>query len=174
MILYIYSVKDFKSHQREFFSCDNINIENQNNEIVKGFISIDTGKVMFIYNVASNLLYLNADKRSKKRKAFKILYECLNKDIAVFRPSFDKERKMICEASNKTIKFLHDNKLEYSKSLTNKYCENSINDDYYLFEATLRYDDYEFMYYRNAIKFKDQYENYTGSIIGLIEKYLGE
>ena len=81
---------------------------------------------------------------------------------------------MIRDAPEKSIKFLHENKLESKQNLTKEYCENTLNEDYYLFEANLKYDNFNFLYYRNAIKLKNNYEKHKNEIIKLIEEYLGE
>lgn len=174
MILYIYKVTNFSLHSNDFKNCENININSQDDELIEGNISIENSNVNFIFKCKFNLLFLNAKKRSEKRKAFKILYCCFHEDIDLFMPNFSKERDMICQAPNKSVKFLHNNKLESKKSLTNKYCEDKLDEGYYLFEANLKFNDFSFLYYRNAVKFQNNVVNYKMSIIELIERYLGE
>lgn len=174
MILYIYKITNFRLHSRNFECCENININNHDDELIEGNISIENSNVNFIFKCQSNLLFLNAEKRSEKRKAFKLLYDCFHEDIELFKPKFSNERDMICKTPFKSLKFLHNNKLESKKSLTNKYCEGLLDEDYYLFEAKLTYDNFSFLYYRNAIKIKNNDSMYKMDIIKLIEKYLGE
>lgn len=174
MILYIYKVTNFTLHWSDFKNCENININSHDDELIEGNISIETSNIDFIFKCKSNLLFLNAEKRSEKRKAFKILYGCFQDDINLFMPNFSKERDMICQAPNKSVKFLHNNKLESKKILTNKYCEGMLEEDYYLFEVNLKYEEFSFLYYRNAIKFKNNVSKYKMDLIKLIERYLGE
>lgn len=174
MILYIYKVKNYSLHSQDLENCDNININLSTNDTLEGNIEINNESINFLYKPQSNLLFLNAEKRSKKRRAFRLLYEIFKEDIEIFKPSFSKEREMIRDAPEKSIKFLHENKLESKQNLTKEYCENTLNEDYYLFEANLKYDNFNFLYYRNAIKLKNNYEKHKNEIIKLIEEYLGE
>ena len=72
MILYIYKITNFSLHSRNFECCENININNHDDELIEGNISIENSNVNFIFKCQSNLLFLNAEKRSEKRKAFKL------------------------------------------------------------------------------------------------------
>ena len=176
MILYIYKIRNMDLEIDDFEKIHEINIENHDANTVKGKIS--ECNVEFIYRIDSKLLFIITEKRSLKRKAFKFLYRVLNGNISLFSSSFKKERDMICNADYKNIKFIHDNEIVYSNKLNEAYCNATLKDEYYFFEAEIHFlinqVEYRFIYYRDSIKIKRNYEEKLYEIIGIFEKYMDE
>lgn len=176
MILYIYKIINLDLGMDDFKEIPNVNVENHDLDYIRGKILEDN--VEFIYRTNSKFLFITTEKRSLKRKAFKLFYNALNGNISLFSPSFKMERDMICNADYKNIKFLHDNELVYSNKLNEAYCNNVMNDEYYFFEAELHYSmnqsEYKFIYYRDSIKIKRKYEEKLFEIIKIFEKFMEE
>ena len=170
MILYIYKVKDMYLKINDFEKVPGINIKNQDNNSIEGSI---LDNVEFIYQITSKFLFLITEKRSLKRKAFKLFYQVFDGNISSFSPSFKKERDMICDADYKNIKFIHDNELVYSSKLNEAYCNHTLNDDYYFFEAELHFFingiEYGFIYYRDSIKIKRNFEEQLFKILDIFD-----
>ena len=160
----------------DFEKIHEINIENRDANTVKGKIS--ECNVEFIYCIDSKFLFIITEKRSLKRKAFKFLYSVFDGNISLFSSSFKKERDMICNADYKNIKFIHDNELVYSNKLNEAYCNATLKDEYYFFEAEMHFlinqVEYRFIYYRDSIKIKRNFEEKLYEIIGIFEKYMNE
>ena len=106
MILYIYKVKNIDLKIDDFEKIPKINIKNHDDNSIKGKI---LDNVEFVYRMNSKFLFLITEKRSFKRKAFKLFYRIFNGNISLFSPSFKKERDMICDAYYKNIKRVPNN-----------------------------------------------------------------
>lgn len=175
MILYIYKVKNMDLKIDDFEKIPEINIKNHDDNSIEGKILDD---VEFVYLQNSKFLFLITEKRSLKRKAFKLFYRVFNGNIALFSPSFKRERVMICDADYKNIKFIHDNELVYSSKLNESYCNHTLKEDYYFFEAELHFFineiEYRFIYYRDSIKIKRNFEENLFEILDIFEKYMDE
>lgn len=175
MILYIYKIKNMDLKIDDFKEIHEINIEDHNSSSIRGKI-LDSN-VEFIYRVNSKFLFIVTDKRSLKRKTFKLFHNMFSGNVSLFSPSFENERDMICSADYKNVKFLHDNELVYSNKLNESYCNSAIKDDYYFFEADLHFSlnqvEYRFIYYRDSIKIKSNYEKGLFEIIEIFERFMG-
>ena len=174
VISYIYKVNDMDLKIDDFEAIPEVNIKNYDCNSIEGkFLDID---VEFIYRINSKFLFLNTEKRSLKRKAFKLFYKAFDGNISLFSPSFKKERNMICNANYKNLKFIHDNELVFSDKLNESYCNGTIKEDYYLFEAELHFStnqkECRFRYYRNSIEIKKSREGLLFEIIAIFEKYM--
>ena len=180
MILYIYKTNN--SFRDKLIKNTTSTIIIQNHDVgsneIKGIVDLNDYKVEFIYKSKSNFLFLFANSKYEKRKAFNILYEISNNELTYFKPDPYKEHKMICSSKDKIIKFIHDNKLINNKKLTRLYCENNLSNEYYLYESKILFEikenKYVFLYYGDAIKIKSQDKNYILEVISFFEKEMGE
>jgi hypothetical protein len=161
MFLYIYKISNIKyedllSNDSEEIIINKDNVKNNDNiDEIKGKVKTKKDLIPFIFRLKSNFLFIDTNRKSLKRKALDILYNAFN-TIDIFDPSYEKERKLICEADNKQIKFLHENNIEYNDELTTEYCEGDIEEDYYFYEAKISFNInnkvIEFLYYGDSIK----------------------
>lgn len=176
MILFIYKIDNIRSELLNK-SSHNIDFKFLDNNQLKGIVHLDNHiDVKFIINFTSNFLYIFANKKFYKRKAFNCLYNFFNQNIKLFSPFLGNERKMICDSYEKNLKFIHENNIVYDDELTNKFCENSLDDDYYFFEADLTFyyenNKYNFLYYGDAIKVKNDSDDYLNNVINIFERYM--
>lgn len=171
MILYIYKLNNFDKDSLNNLP-KNIKIQNQNNGMIRAIVSLENFSNEIIICLNSNFLFIMANKKSEKRKLFKFLYSHFKGNLSYFRPSSEEEFQFLNSTNNPSLKFIHDNKIQYSNSLTKKYFEKKLNEDYYLFEANIKIDsipDCYFLYYGDAIKIKDIFKNYLDEIITFFE-----
>ena len=102
MILYIYKTNDSFSENLLNNKTSTIIIQNHDagsNEI-KGIVDLNDYKVEFIYKFNSNFLFLFANSKYEKRKAFNILYEISSNGLTYFKPDPYKEHEMICSSKD--------------------------------------------------------------------------
>ena len=177
MILYIYKINDEFSKSILKNNLSNLSITS-NEEEINGFINFENYEVKFIIRIKTNFLFLFAGSKYEKRKAFNILYELSNETLTYFKPDPLKEYNLISSSTDKIIKFIHDNKLVHSNSLTKDYCDKKLSNDYYLYESKITFEKeknkYEFLYYGDAIKIKTNDNDYMKQVILYFENEMGD
>ena len=177
MILYIYKTNDEFSNIMLKNRLPNLSIAS-NEEEISGFIKFESFKVKFILKIMTNFLFLFAESKYEKRKAFNILYELSNETLTYFKPDPLKEYNLISSSNDKIIKFIHDNKLVHNKTLTKNYCDKKLANDYYIYESKITFEKeknkYEFLYYGDAIKIKTEDDNYINQVILYFENKMGD
>lgn len=139
MILYIYKINDGFSKSILKNNLSNLSITS-NEEEINGFINFENYEVKFIIRIKTNFLFLFSESKYEKRKAFNILYELSNETLTYFKPDPLKEYNLISSSTDKIIKFIHDNKLVHSNSLTKAYCDKKLSNDYYLYESKITFE----------------------------------
>ena len=170
MILYIYKLRNFMSKINDLPS--NIIIQSQDENQVLCSVILDNFSRDIIVHPNSDFLFIIANKKSEKRKIFKLLYSIFKENLSYFRPTAEEEHDFICSYNEFSLKFIHDNKIEYSNNLTEEYCKKTLDRDYYFYEAKINLESIPncyFLYYGDAIKIKDSFTNHIYSIIDSFE-----
>lgn len=170
MILYIYELQNFDESIINNLP-ENICVQDQDESQICFRINIEDFKSEFIIRLKSNLLFIIANKKSQKRKIFKQLYSIFNKKLSYFNPNPQEEHNFLCSFENSSLKFIHNNKIVSSSDLKKKYCNETLDDDFYFFEANIKSNTYDsFLYYGDAIKIKDNCSVNLYEILGFFER----
>lgn len=178
MFLYVYKMDMcYENIKNENFNKNIIfdKINDINNEI-KGNVKIKNEKIPFILRFKSKFLFIITERKVLKRKALNILYNAFNK-IDIFTPSFKKEKRLICEADDKQIKFFHNNNIEYSDELTDEYCDSGIiKEGYYFYEAKISFNNenktIDFFYYGDSIKINENNQKELDFVLDKFESIM--
>lgn len=141
-----------------------------NQKMIIGGVKLESTNniVPFFIRSKSNFLLIKTDYKRQKREAFKLLLRHFKNQLDFFSPSYEKEKIFICDAKKRRVKFLHENKIEYDSNLTKKYCDETIDEDYYFFEAKITFEkfnkmkneltNFKCLYYGDSIKVSQDHE----------------
>ncbi|WP_409200034.1 hypothetical protein [Methanobrevibacter sp. DSM 116169] len=125
--------------------------------------------------IKSKFFFISATTEGQKNEVIENLIKFFEKigNVENFIPSPKKEKKLICDAEEKELKFFYENDIVHNEKIANDYCQNGIiNKKYSLFEAELIFkDNNSLLYYRDAINIESDNEEF---IIQKFENIMGD